>query len=121
MALKKVRTWVRRLSSSKTSCLRGGIPSGHSVRARPTSFNWTALILTFLVTLRRSLPLSRAVPAWSCRRERLSWSKPERKTVGSASRMEQETPLPDATGLGTSETMDEAEDFVDAGGGRTVT
>jgi hypothetical protein len=34
--------------------------------------------------------------------------------------MEQETPLPEATGLGTSETMDEADDFVEAGGGRTV-
>lgn len=91
MALTKVRTWVFRVFPSKISCFVGGTPLGHSVRARPNSLSCTALILVFLLTTIRSLPLSRAVPLWLERWTCLLWSSPERKILGAVRRMEQET------------------------------
>lgn len=71
-------------------------------------------ILTFFVTLTWSLPRSNAVPG-GCEFS-LTWlsgSKPYKNTLGSATNIEQETPLPEATGLGTSDTMDVTADFAE--------
>lgn len=80
------------------------MPSGHSVLALPCNLRVTDLIFTFLDMFSCSLPLSNAVELAASFRGWPSCSNPVRKILGSAKMIEHETPLPLATGLGTSVT-----------------
>jgi len=56
-ALKNGQVWVINSFSSKNKALFGGIPSGHSVRARPLNTSVIVLIFVGFRSLRIRLPL----------------------------------------------------------------
>jgi hypothetical protein len=78
-ALKNVHACVINSVSSKNSTFLGGIPSGHSVRARPLNVRVTDFIFAGLRSLRIRVPRriagERSVYSWG--------SKPVRKRTGS--------------------------------------
>jgi len=74
------------------------VPSGHSVSDLPRNFRVMALIFAGFVTFRCKLPLSMVV----VRLARSLWSKPCKKSTGSAKDTETAMPLPVAIGFSSA-------------------